>query len=240
MDDRLGYARTPPSRFRRYLRSTIHFLAYHFLLRRPWSTVSRAAGFRLKVRPTVFHPGWFPSSKFFARYISQLDLTGKRVADVGTGSGILALAAARAGAANIVAVDINPNAARTAAENAHANGLGGRVMALCSNALSALAPRPIFDVILMAPPIHAGEPLDLADRALQAGPQYRDIALFFEQARERLAPDGCAYILMSSDSDRAALHTLIDRAGFRARLAAEHPILIETLFVYELRASKLR
>src|SRR4051812_12142172 len=80
---------------------------------------------------------------------------------------------------NVVAVDINPNAARTAAENAHANGLGGRVMALCSNALSALAPRPIFDVILMAPPIHAGEPLDLADRALQAGPQYRDVALFF-------------------------------------------------------------
>jgi release factor glutamine methyltransferase len=237
MNDSLGYSRTPPTRLRRYLRSTIHFLAYRFLLMRPWSTVSRAAGFRLKVRPTVFHPGWFPSSKFFAGFIAQLDLTGKRVADVGTGSGILALAAARAGAASVVAVDINPNAARTAAENAHANRLGERVVALCSNALSALAPRPVFDVILMAPPIHSGEPLDLADRALQAGPQYCDVALFFEQARERLAPGGCAYILMSSNSDRAVLHAMIDRAGLRARLAAERSILIETLFIYELRAA---
>ncbi len=37
--------------------------------------------------------------------------------------GILALAAARAGAADVVAIDINPNAARAAGDNAEANGL---------------------------------------------------------------------------------------------------------------------
>jgi predicted RNA methylase len=40
-------------------------------------------------------------------YIGRLDFSGKRVVDVGTGSGILALAAARAGAKNVTAVDIN-------------------------------------------------------------------------------------------------------------------------------------
>jgi ribosomal protein L11 methylase PrmA len=40
----------------------------------------------------VFHPRWFITSEFFASFISRL---GKRVADVGTGSGILALAAVR-------------------------------------------------------------------------------------------------------------------------------------------------
>ena len=79
---------------------------------------------------------------------SQLDLSGKRVADVGTGSGILALAAARAGAENVIAADINPNAALTAAENARANGVDDRFSAMCSNLLSAFAPRPLFDVIL--------------------------------------------------------------------------------------------
>jgi ribosomal protein L11 methylase PrmA len=58
------------------------------------------------------------------------------VADVGTGSGILALAAARAGAASVVALDINPNAAKVAAENAHANGLGKPIIAVGSNLLS--------------------------------------------------------------------------------------------------------
>jgi methylase of polypeptide subunit release factors len=41
-----------------------------------------------------------------------LDLGGKQVAEVGTGTGILALAAARAGATTVVAIDINPNAVR--------------------------------------------------------------------------------------------------------------------------------
>lgn len=124
----------------------------------------------------MFHPRYFISSECFAEFIGGLDLSGKHVVDIGTGSGILALAAARAGAENVTATDINPNAALTAAENARANGMDDRVTAVCTNLLSALAPRPLFDVILSSPPKHAGEPRDLADRGWHAGPNYRDIA----------------------------------------------------------------
>lgn len=231
----LGRARLPLSRSRQLLRTTIHLLSYHFILKRRRTTVTRAAGFRLTLRPTVFHPRYFLTSEFFANFIASLDLTGKRVADVGTGSGILALAAAQAGAASVVAIDINPNAARAATENAHANGLGKRVTAVGSNLLSALAPRPLFDVILSSPPSFAGEPRDVADRAWHAGPNYRDIAPLFDQARERLAPGGCLYVLFSTDSDLDLLGNLIGRAGFGARLAAERSIFIESLIIYELR-----
>jgi methylase of polypeptide subunit release factors len=231
----LGRARLPLSRSRQLLRTTIHLLSYHFILKRRRTTVTRAAGFRLTLRPTVFHPRYFLTSEFFANFIARLDLTGKRVADVGTGSGILALAAVQAGAASVVAIDINPNAAGAATENAHANGLGKRVMAVGSNLLSALAPRPLFDVILSSPPSFAGEPRDVADRAWHAGPNYRDIAPLFDQARERLAPGGCLYVLFSTDSDLDLLGNLIGRAGFGARLVAERSIFIESLIIYELR-----
>ncbi len=82
-----------------------------------------------------------------------------------------------------------------------------------------------------------GEPLDLADRAWHAGPHYRDIAALFDQARERLKPGGCLYLLLSSDSDLDLLGNLIERAGFQARLVAERSIFFELFILYELRPS---
>ena len=223
----LGRSRAPQSGYKRFVRNVTHFLSYHFILKRRRTTVVRAAGFELVVRHTVFHPRIFLTSEFFAAFVARLDLNGKRVADVGTGSGIIALAAARAGAASVVAVDINPNAARAA--------LNGRVSAVCSNLLSALAPRAQFDIILSNPPYFPDEPLDLADRAWNAGPGYRDIAPLFEQARARLAPGGTMYLLISSESDFDLLGALIERAGFRVRPVQERSILIESLLIYELR-----
>jgi release factor glutamine methyltransferase len=231
--DRSG---APHGPFRRLLRGFIHFFSYHLILARRSTRTVRAAGFRLTVRPTVFHPRFFISSECFAEFIGRLDLRGLRVIDVGTGSGILALAAARAGAENVVAADINPNAALNAAENARANGLGDRVTAVCSNLLAALAPKPLFDVILSSPPKHAGEPRNLADRGWHAGPAYRDISALFDQASERLKPGGRLYVMVSSDSDLDLLGALIERAGFRARLVHEHSIVIESLIIYELLA----
>jgi methylase of polypeptide subunit release factors len=219
---------------RQILRAVIHRLSYIFIYDRSRTRHSRAAGLQLTVRPTVFHPRWFITSEYFAGFIREMDLKGKRVADVGTGSGILALSAAKAGAASVVAIDINPNAALSAGDNARLNGLGDRVTAVCSNLMSALAPRPIFDVIISSPPSFPGEPLDLADRAWHAGPGYRDILALFDQARERLAPGGRLYLLLSSDSDLNLMGLLAERAGFQARLVHKRSIFIESLLLYEL------
>src|SRR5229473_2506190 len=199
---------TPHGPFRRLLRHFIHFFSYHLILSRQSIRTTRAAGFRLRVRPTVFHPRFFLSSEYFAKFLDGLDLSGKSVADIGTGSGILALAAARAGAAEVLALDINPHAALSALENAQANGFGDHVSVACMNLLAALPVRPLFDVILSSPPKHAGE---------------------------RLKPDGRLYVMVSSDSDLDLFGRLIDQAGFRARLAYERSFYIESMILYELR-----
>jgi release factor glutamine methyltransferase len=238
-----GVATSPPdARFtsdslpQRLIGSAVHFLTYHFALKRRKTAEAFAAGFRFIVPPTVFHPSLFKTGEYFAEFIGGLDLRGRRVADVGTGSGILALAAARAGASHVTALDINPNAARAAADNTRTNGLGDRVTGVCSNLLSGLATRPLFDVIVSNPPYFAGEPRDLADRAWHSGPSHRDIVALFAQARERLAPNGRMYVLFSDRTDLDFLRALMEQASFRSRPVGQRSILIDTFVIYELVA----
>jgi predicted nicotinamide N-methyase len=65
----------------------------------------------------------------------------RRVVDIGTGSGIAALAAARAGAREVVAVDLDPLARRAAERNARQNGL---------DIQTAAAPPGGWDLLLAA------------------------------------------------------------------------------------------
>jgi 16S rRNA G1207 methylase RsmC len=100
------------------------------------TTSTRVAGLDLTILPSVFHPKVFVTSDFFAHFLRSLDLTGKAV--VGTGSGVLALSAAKAGAASALALDINPAAVEAAQLNAERNRLD-RVRAQESNLFSAVS-----------------------------------------------------------------------------------------------------
>jgi len=65
------------------------------------------------------------SGQALARYVLDHPerVRGKRVVDLGTGSGIAALAAARAGANSVIALDLDPVSRRAAELNAEHNGL---------------------------------------------------------------------------------------------------------------------
>jgi ribosomal protein L11 methyltransferase len=73
-------------------------------------------------------------------------ISGATVLDLGSGTGILAIAAARLGAACTVALDNDLPAAISCAENVRLNGLQGQIVTLCGE-LSGLAAQS-FDLIL--------------------------------------------------------------------------------------------
>jgi len=58
----------------------------------------------------------------------------ERVLDLGTGTGILAMAAAHLGAREVVAVDLNPLCVKTAVRNVELNDLGGRIQVMKARA----------------------------------------------------------------------------------------------------------
>jgi len=71
----------------------------------------------------AFGTGLHPTTQQALEALSTLPLEGKSVLDVGTGSGILAIAAAKRGASPVVAVDVDPLAVEAARENADRNGV---------------------------------------------------------------------------------------------------------------------
>lgn len=219
---------------RRIFRKLVHFFSYHFIIDRNRTTSTEVAGLHLKVGPGVFHPKIFLTSEFFAKFLQAQDLTGRSVVEVGTGSGILALSAAKAGAAPVLALDINPQAVATAAANAELNGLP-QVEARHSNLFSAVSESEKFDIVLSSPSSFGGEPKSMADRAWHAGPGYRDILPLFDQAAARLKPGGVMYLLISSDTNAALFDHLIEKAGFTSTRIATQSIVIEEFYLYELR-----
>lgn len=74
----------------------------------------------------AFGTGTHETTALCAELIEQY-YAGGTVLDVGTGSGILAIAAALLGAEDVLAIDIDPLAVRTAQENVDMNALGNRV-----------------------------------------------------------------------------------------------------------------
>lgn len=103
----------------------------------PWRRYRRAAS-ATSVRPSgrmqrlkdvivrldpglAFGTGTHPTTRLCLRALERLVAPGARVLDVGTGSGILAIAAARLGAARVVALDIDPVAVGAARANVRRN-----------------------------------------------------------------------------------------------------------------------
>lgn len=75
----------------------------------------------------AFGTGTHPSTRLCLLGLGDEIKPGDAVFDIGTGSGILAIAAAKLGASHVDAVDVEPVAVRSARENASRNCVGGLI-----------------------------------------------------------------------------------------------------------------
>ena len=198
--------------------------------------LERVNGRPLLVLPEVFNPALFASGALLAREISrrgELLPPGSRVLDLGTGSGIGAIAAAGRAQA-VVASDINPQAVRCARINVLLNQVEQRVEVRCGDLFAPLRPGERFDVVLFNPPYYRGQPrspLDQAWRSLDV------IERFACDLPAALAPGGWGLVVLSSDGERAAFLQAFRTQGLSYELVAGQDLLNETLSVYRVRVA---
>jgi predicted nicotinamide N-methyase len=103
-----------------------------------WQRTEQAAG-RTGLDPPFWAFAW-AGGRALARYLldHREAVKGRRAIDIASGSGLVAIAAVKAGAADVTAYDIDPLAAAAIAINAEANGV--TVPAVCADLLNTDGP----------------------------------------------------------------------------------------------------
>jgi len=93
-----------------------------------WRDVPDPTAVNVMLDPGLaFGTGTHPTTAMCLEWLDGLDLEGKIVIDFGCGSGILAIAALKLGAAQAIGIDIDPQAIQASRDNAQRNGVSERL-----------------------------------------------------------------------------------------------------------------
>lgn len=168
------------------------------------STVVDDFGFPLLTEPSVFSPqkSLTHSSAIVVENLSKL--SGKTVLDIGTGTGVLSIAALRQGAETVVATDIDDAALKLAYENFQRNGVADKVRLIRSDLLQHVSGQ--FDCIIANLPLigkawgESDETIaDMWARLVATVPKY-------------LTPQGWMYFTLASFADEKRILDIVGQS----------------------------
>jgi HemK-related putative methylase len=154
---------------------------------------------------------------------------GMMVLDMGTGSGVGAIAAARRGA-RVIAVDISSEAVRCARINALLNRVDDRVEVRCGDLFEPVQGER-FDLVLFNPPFYAGTPRALWEHAWRS-----DDALdrFARELPSVLNPSGRALVIVSSTT--VGVDEALALQHLQSQLLWTRDLMLERLMVLQWTA----
>ena len=157
----------------------------------------------------AFGTGHHPTTHMCLLELEKLVVPGAKVLDVGTGSGILSIAAARLGAEQILALDVDPLAIKAARANVRANGLRSTIKVSRRALATHKSTRGAFDLLVAN--IYTKVILEMAsDLVAQVAPQGTMIlsGIMAERAPEvesRLSEEACTILRTGREGDWAVI-----------------------------------
>lgn len=194
-------------------------------------------------RPLVRLPAVYPPSEdsmLLVAAVGDESLAGARVLDLCTGSGVVAVSALRAGAGDVVAVDVS----RRAVLAARLNLLASRGRSTVRRGdLFAVVPEGKYDLIVSNPPYvpsrHEAPPKRGPARAWDAGHDGRSVVdRICDQAPGRLRPGGRMLLVQSEVADPDRTVDRLERMGLDVAIVARRDVPYGP--VMTRRAARLR
>ncbi len=185
---------------------------------------------RLEIPPEVFHPGFFTSTQFLLQYIKELSLRGKKFLELGAGSGLISMFAAKQ-SANVTATDINPVAIEYLKINSIANN--AEINIILSNLFESI-PTQQFDIVAINPPYYKKHPRTLLDHAWYCGENGEFFFRLFEQLRVHVNESSEVIMVLCDGCDMAMITQAAGQNNFKMECVEIKQTLIEKNFIYKI------
>jgi release factor glutamine methyltransferase len=187
---------------------------------------------RVTVKPGVFHPGLFYSTKFLLSYLADKDLKEKRFLELGCGTGLISIFAAMQNAL-VTASDIS----RSAIENCKINAKENNVhLTIQHSDLFENIARQTFDYIVINPPYYAKDALTEADYAWFCGKEFEYFHKLFEQLPEFASTTSDIIMVLTKGCDLQSIFSIASKNGYSFILVEKKAVLFDGEdFLYKIR-----
>ena len=182
------------------------------------------------VNPGVFFPHLTISTKLLLDHAGELDLKGKKVLELGAGSGIVSLRCAQLGA-EVTASDISNVAIENIRQNAAANGLVLKVIS--SDLFDRINDQ--FDLIIINPPYYPKDSKIEAEHAWFCVADLEYFRKLADQLPAHLTVNGKAIMILSQDSPIGQVRTVLEIGGLRMVETHRWKRMMESNFLFELK-----
>lgn len=201
---------------------------YKFYMSRPrWYKFREIS---VLVLPSVFHPFFFISTKVLLEYLLKYELRHKKVLELGAGSGLISLVAAKIGA-QVTSTDLNPEAIEGLKISYEKNDLSGVI--IWSDLFDQIPPQD-FDIILINPPYFPHPARDNLEMAFYCGSNFEYYRKLFQQLPCFLTLNSIALMILNEACEQKTIREIAQENQVDLDLKLAVNKFGEKQFIYQL------
>jgi len=183
------------------------------------------------VHPSVFPPHLTLSTKIVLEFISAKELTGKTFLELGCGSGIIAIHAAKKGAI-VTASDINKTALNYLKKAAVTNEV---TLSIIESDLFKNIKQTSFDFIIINPPYYPRNPKSTKEMAWFCGENFEYFENLFFQISNYLFSQNEIYMILSEDCELEKIKAIALKNAIAFELILEKKVMGEKNYIFQLQ-----
>jgi release factor glutamine methyltransferase len=188
-------------------------------------------GITIKILPGVFHPAFFFSTKFLLKHLEQFDLKGKKILELGAGSGLISFTTEKNGA-DVVATDLSEVAIKGLQLNKEK--LQSKITITKSDLFDQI-PQQQFDFIIINPPYYPKNPTTESELAWFCGKHFEYFVKLFSQLNPFVNPSVEIIMILSEECDILTIEKIAAAHGFNLKESNRKKIWWEWNFIFKIK-----